>query len=219
VSAIRTIFAAAAAGYGKGNALLALERPETESLIGDVRGRRVLDLGAGTGHYAFWSMAHGARSAVALDFAAEMLAGAPRPAVVADAARLPFRAGAFDLVVAALVMSFVDDRGQLVREVARVLCPGGVLVLSDMHEVASTLGWTRSFTGPRGERLVVEAPPPRMESVRRALAEAGFGLTDVREPRIDDRLEGEFRRAGRRDFANMRGLPVLQLYRACRGGS
>ena len=219
MSAVREVFAAAAAGYGKGNALLALERPETEALIGDVRGRRVLDLGAGTGHYAFWAMAHGAHNAVALDFAAEMLAGAPRPAVVADAARLPFRAGSFDLVVAALVMSFVSDRAALLCEVARVLGRGGVLVLSDMHEVASELGWERSFRGPRGERLVIDAPPPRRAAVQRALGEAGFALTDVREPCIDDRLEPAFRRAGRRDFAAMRGLPVLQLYRACRGGS
>lgn len=219
MSAIRAVFAAAAATYAQGNALLVLERLETEALIGDVHGKRVLDLGAGTGHYAFWAMSHGARSAVALDFTAEMLAGAPRPAVVADAARLPFGAGAFDLVVGALVMSFVGDRGGLLREAARVLGPGGVLVLSDMHEVASELGWERSFRGPGGERLVVDAPPPRIDAMRRGLGEAGFALTDVREPRIDERLRPEFRRAGRSDFETLRGLPVLQLYRARRGGS
>jgi ubiquinone/menaquinone biosynthesis C-methylase UbiE len=219
VSAVRAVFAAAAETYAQGNALLALERPETEALIGDVRGRHVLDLGAGTGHYAAWAAAHGARGAVALDFTAEMLAHAPRPAVVADAARLPFRPERFDLVVAALVISFVKDHGGLLREAARVLRPGGVLVLSDMHEVASELGWQRSFRGPRGERLVIEAPPPRIESMRRWLDEAGFALTDVREPRIDDRLQRHFSRAGRSDFEKLRGLPVLQLYRACRGGS
>lgn len=215
---VREVFAAAAARYGRGNALLTLERPETESLIGDVRGRRVLDLGAGTGHYAFWAMAHGARSAVALDFAREMLAGAPRPAVVADATRLPFRDGSFDLVVAALLLSFVGDRGALLRETARVLTPGGSVVLSDLHEVASDRGWRRCFEGPEGERLEVHAPPPRSAAVRRVLAEEGFLLSDAREARIDDRLRSEFRRAGRSDFEAMRGLPVLQLYRASRGG-
>jgi ubiquinone/menaquinone biosynthesis C-methylase UbiE len=215
---VREVFAAAAARYGRGNALLTLERPETESLIGDVRGRRVLDLGAGTGHYAFWAMAHGARSAVALDFAREMLAGAPRPAVVADATRLPFRDGSFDLVVAALLLSFVGDRAALLREAARVLSPGGCVVLSDLHEVASDRGWRRCFEGPAGETLEVHAPPPRSAAVRRALADEGFLLSDAREARIDDRLRGEFRRAGRSDFESMRGMPVLQLYRASRGG-
>jgi ubiquinone/menaquinone biosynthesis C-methylase UbiE len=219
MSVVREVFAAAAATYGEGNALLTLERPETEALIGDVRGLRVLDVGAGTGHYAAWALAHGAACAVALDLTAEMLSAAPRPAVVADAVRLPFRTASFDLVVGALVLSFVGDRGGLLRETARVLREGGVVVLSDMHEVARGLGWRRTFVGPRGERLLIDAPPPRREAMRRELREAGFALTDAREPRIDDRLEGEFRRAGRRDFARMKGLPVLQLYRACRGVS
>jgi SAM-dependent methyltransferase len=219
MSAIRAVFAAAARTYGKGNALLLLERPETEALIGDVRGRRLLDLGAGTGHYAGWARAHGARVAVALDVTPEMLARAPRPAVVADASRLPFPSGSFDVVVGALLMSFVKDRGRLLQEASRVLGPGGVLVLSDMHEIASELGWERSFRGPKGERLVIDAAPPRLEAMRKALGDAGFALEDVREPRIDDRLARAFRRAGRSDFEKLRGLPVLQLYRASRGGS
>ena len=219
MSAVRDVFAAAADKYEQGNALLLLERPETEALIGDVRGLRVLDLGAGTGHYAGWARSCGARVAVALDVTPEMLAHAPRPAVVADASRLPFAAGSFDVVVGALVVSFVRDRGRLLREVARVLGRDGVLVLSDVHEIATELGWQRSFRGPKGERLVLDAAPPRLETMRRALSEAGFAITDLREPRIDERLERAFRRAGRSDFERMRGLPVLQLYRACRGGS
>jgi ubiquinone/menaquinone biosynthesis C-methylase UbiE len=219
MSAVRAVFAAAARTYDRGNPLLLLERPETEALIGDVRGRRVLDLGAGTGHYASWARARGARVAVALDVTPEMLAHASRPAVVADAARLPFGASCFDVVVGALVISFVKDRGRLLREASRVLGPGGVLVLSDMHEVASELGWERSFQGPRGERLVIDAAPPRLDAMRRALDEAGFAVEDVREPSIDDRLARAFRRAGRSDFDQLRGRPVLQLYRASRGGS
>jgi malonyl-CoA O-methyltransferase len=219
MSAMRAVFAAAAAGYAKGNPLLAVERPETEALVGDVRGQRVLDLGAGIGHYAGWARARGAKVAVALDVTAEMLARAPRPSVVADAARLPFGPESFDLVVGALLISFVKDRGRILREAARVLRPGGSLVLSDLHEVAGDLGWERSFSGPDGERLVVDAPPPRLDAMRRALDEAGFETIDVREPRIDGRLEEHFRRAGRSDFERLRGLPVLQLYRASRGGS
>ncbi len=219
MSAVRTVFAAAAGTYDEGNPLLVLERPETEALIGDVRGLRVLDLGAGTGHYASWARARGARVAVALDVTPEMLAHAPRPAVVADATRLPFAAGSFDVVVGALVVSFVKDRGRLLRDAARVLRPGGALVLSDMHEIATEMGWQRSFRGPKGERLVIDAAPPRLESMRRALDEAGLALTDLREPRIDERLERAFRRARRSDFEKLRGLPVLQLYRASRGGS
>jgi SAM-dependent methyltransferase len=179
----------------------------------------VLDLGAGTGHYASLAAAQGARLSLALDFTAQMLATAPRPAVLGDAARLPLRDSAFDVVVAALLVSFVSDRRSLFAEAARVLEPGGVLVLSDLHPVASELGWSRSFAGPSGERLVIEAPPPGALQLREELAGAGLAVELQQEPLIDERLEPEFRRAGRKDFEELRGTPLLLLLRARKGGS
>jgi arsenite methyltransferase len=211
---VREVFAAAAAQYGRGNPLLALERPETAALVPDVRGSVVLDLGAGTGHYAALAAALGARIAVALDFTPEMLAAAPRPAVVGDAARLPLGDGSVDLVVAALVVSFLPDRPAAFAEVARVLRPDGVLVLSDLHAVASAQGWSRSFAGAAGERLVIEASPAATDVLEAELAAAGLRVEARREPAIDERLEAEFRRAGRTDFARLRGTPLLLALRA-----
>jgi SAM-dependent methyltransferase len=217
-TSVREVFALAAVRYGQGNPLLAVERPETESLIPAVAGRDVLDLGSGTGHYARFTAALGARTAVALDVTWAMAAAGPRPAVVGDAARLPFLDRSLDLVVAALLLSFVDDRAALFAEAARVLRPGGVLVASDLHAVASARGWSRSFEGPSGERLVIDAPPASARELRNGLAAAGLAVEALHEPAIDDRLLPEFRRAGRKDFRSLLGTPLLVVLRARKGG-
>lgn len=213
-TSVRDVFAVAAAAYDRGNPLLELERPETGALLPVLAGRDVLDVGAGTGHYARRAAAEGARVAVALDLTPEMVARAPRPALVADATRLPFACGCLDVVIAGLLLSFVADLEQALAEIARVLRPGGVLVASDLHEAASRRGWRRSFAGPAAERVVIEAPPPALRALRAGLRRAGLRLEALREPVIDERLRPAFERAGRGDFATLRGTPLLQIVRA-----
>ena len=92
-------------------------------------GARVLDLGAGTGTAGRAALGAGARSVVSADLAVSMLrhcgpAGHP---VAAEATALPFRAGSFDLVVAAFCLSHLTDPGAALREARRV---GGALAAS-----------------------------------------------------------------------------------------
>lgn len=211
---VREVFAAAAASYGRGNPLLVVEREETAALLPDLAGRDVLDLGAGHGHYARLARTLGARRAVALDLSPAMAAEAPPPAVVGDAARLPLASASLDVVVAALVLSYAAPWADALREAGRVLRGGGALVLSDLHPVASERGWRRSFDGADGRTLTLEAPPAGLRELRAALEEAGLALERWREPEVDERLEPEFRRAGRRDFARLRGTPLLVVLRA-----
>jgi SAM-dependent methyltransferase len=111
-------------------------------LLGDVRGRRVLELGAGAAAGARWLAGQGA-DPVALDLSAGMLrharaaerrSGVRVPLVQADALALPFRSGAFDVVCTAFgAIPFVADSLAAMREVARVLRPGGSWVFSITH--------------------------------------------------------------------------------------
>ena len=211
---VREVFSTAAAAYGRGNPLLAVERAETPLLLPRLEGRDVVDLGCGQGHYARLARTLGARLVVAVDFAEPMLARAPRPAVLADAARLPLRDACADVVVAALLLSFVPERARVLAEIARVLRPGGALVASDLHPAASARGWRRSFEDARGRTRVIEAPPPAIEDLEASLADAGLEIAERREPEVDERLEPEFRRAGRTDFERLRGTPLLVTLRA-----
>jgi SAM-dependent methyltransferase len=111
-------------------------------LLGDVRGRRVLELGAGAAAGARWLAGQGAE-VTALDLSAGMLrharAAAARtgvgvPLVQADALALPFADGVFDIVCTAFgAIPFVADSGAAMREVARVLRTGGSWVFSITH--------------------------------------------------------------------------------------
>ncbi|WP_372338984.1 class I SAM-dependent methyltransferase [Actinoplanes sp. RD1] len=111
-------------------------------LLGDVRGKRVLELGAGAAAAARWLDGQGAE-VVAMDLSAGMLrqarAGAERsgvevPLVQADALALPFATDAFDIVFTAFgAIPFVADSAAVMREVARVLRPGGRWVYSLTH--------------------------------------------------------------------------------------
>lgn len=69
---------------------------------------------------------------LALDYSAGMLALAdPQvPRVRADAHRLPLAAGSVEVAVAAFVLFMLDDARTAVRELARVLAPGGVLAVA-----------------------------------------------------------------------------------------
>jgi SAM-dependent methyltransferase len=214
---VREVFSAAAAAYGRGNPLLAVERDETPRLLPRLEGRDVLDLGCGHGHYARLALTLGARRVLALDCAAPMAAAAPAPAVVADAGRLPLRNARLDVVVASLLLSFVADPRGLLREVARVLRPGGALVASDLHPAASARGWSRSFEDGQGRTRVIDAPPLPLPELRAGLGAAGLVVADWNEPVVDERLLPEFRRAGRRDFEALRGAALLVTLRAVKG--
>ena len=88
-ASVREVFAAAAGSYGRGNPLLGMERAEMAGLWPDPGGMDVLDVGAGTGYYAAWAAARGARRAVALDCTPEMLAAGARLARGSESPRLP----------------------------------------------------------------------------------------------------------------------------------
>jgi SAM-dependent methyltransferase len=116
------------------------ERPATIALLGDVAGRRVLEVGCGPGALTQWLADHGA-DVTAMDVSPEMVrlatqrtAGRAR-IVTADLAEpLAFAADAsFDLVVASLVLHYLADWAAPLAEFHRVLTPRGAVVFSTHH--------------------------------------------------------------------------------------
>jgi ubiquinone/menaquinone biosynthesis C-methylase UbiE len=105
------------------------------------RPARVLDLAAGAGHTAL-AFAALARRVVAYDVTEPMLSvaqhclaerGAHNVSVVAgDVARLPFDDGVFDLVTCRIAAHHFANPAEAVREVQRVLRPGGTFLLQDI---------------------------------------------------------------------------------------
>jgi SAM-dependent methyltransferase len=117
-------------------------RESDAGLLGELSNRRVLEVGCGSAPCARWLTTQGAR-VVGLDLSAAMLrhavqaareTGLPVPLVQADAGRLPFADNSFDLACSAFgAVPFVADSAAVMREVARVLRPGGRWIFAVTH--------------------------------------------------------------------------------------
>ncbi len=107
-------------------------------------GKRILDLGSGTGDLARELARQGAALVVGADLTPEMLQSAvrlramrrlaadPHAWVAADGHRLPFADASFDAVTNGFLLRNLTDRPAAFREMARVLRPGGRVVCLDM---------------------------------------------------------------------------------------
>ncbi|GAA5046836.1 SAM-dependent methyltransferase [Thermocatellispora tengchongensis] len=113
-------------------------------LLGEVAGRRVLEVGCGAGQCGRWLVTQGAH-VVGIDLSFRQLrhsrridldSGVALPAAVADAGALPFAAASFDLACSAFgALPFVADARAVLAEVRRVLRPGGRFVFSVSHPI------------------------------------------------------------------------------------
>jgi ubiquinone/menaquinone biosynthesis C-methylase UbiE len=118
-----------------------VDRVEKEAIFAvlpELHGRRVLEVGCGTGNISLVLARRGAR-VVGLDVSGPMLTAAQQKArqhglllawIRSGAAALPFHKNSFDGVISILALDFMADRPGIVKEMRRVLRPGGFLLLA-----------------------------------------------------------------------------------------
>lgn len=186
------------------NRSLVLDAPMLEQ-CGDVSGKRVLDVGCGEGRFCRMLGERGAdtvgvdpterfiQRCIELDSVGEYL--------TASGEDLPFADATFDLVVSYLVLIDIPDFRAAIQEMARVLKPGGRLVMSNLQSFATTRDrpWIRNEAGEklyfamdnyneeRGERVewagisIVNFHRP-MHMYMNAFIDAGLVLKRYLEP-------------------------------------
>lgn len=191
--------AAAYARVSAGNvANAAYERPAVRALLGEVRALDVLDAGCAAGEHSAWLIASGAR-VVALDASETMVRlaqgrlGERARVVCADLVQpLPFDAASFDLVLSSLTLHYVEDWLPPLREFARVLRPGGRLVLSTHHpfmtaDVVDDYHAVRlvddAWSGFADEPVSVRYYHRPLQRIVDDVLAAGFALRGLHEPR------------------------------------
>jgi len=137
----------------------ALELEAVLRAADEVSGQDVLDVGCGDGLYTVALARRGAR-VFGLDRSLPALRSATRKAdevgvrmrlAAGDAIRLPFADTSFELVVAVTVLCFVSSPENAIREVERVLRPGGRFVLGELGRWSTWAAWRR-VRGMFGDR-------------------------------------------------------------------
>ena len=181
-----------------------LPTEEDLRLLGDLRGKRVLDLGCGGGHNAV-AMARDGATVIGVDLSVEQLALARQLAAdhevrvelrsgdLADLAYL--RADSIDLAISADAFGYVEDLGRVFRQVHRVLKVGSPLVFSLAHPA-----WHMVAGGPADPPVVRRSyfdrsplPPPvggegvaehphDLSSLLTGLVRASYRVEHVVEP-------------------------------------
>lgn len=184
-----------AASYdGPGNALLEWEAGYVRELLADVPPGRALDAGCGTGRHAEWLAGKG-HSVTGVDASARMLALArdklPRHQwLVGDFERLPFPDASFELVLCALALTHRPDPAPAVTEFARVLAPGGTLLVSDTAtEYTGSSRYPLVRNGDDGSAHYLPGWTHPLSSYLQPALAAGLELTAVHEPRSGPRTD------------------------------
>jgi SAM-dependent methyltransferase len=174
------------------------ERPATLALAGDVSGLRVLDAGCGNGPLAAELVDRGAavtgvdRSARLLEIAAQRL-GPAVPLLQADLSEpLPFGDEDFDLIVASLVMHYLEDWVPTLSEFHRLLVSGGRLIISTHHPLMdhrvagqadyfATYEWTEDWA--KGDQVTTMRFWHRpLHAMTDALRQTGYTIDVLSEP-------------------------------------
>jgi len=120
-----------------------LEMPTTLKLLGNIRGKKILDLGCGTGIYAKILTKKGAK-VKGIDISKEMIKIAQKenPEIefkVGNAEKLPYKSKEFDIVLSALVLEYFKDWNKVLKEINRVLEKDGLLIFSIGNPVSSSI--------------------------------------------------------------------------------
>ncbi len=147
--------------FVEGKTLLKLTRPK--------KGDLVLDVGCGTGRFSLLLKRRGCK-VVGLDFSEEMLTFSKNrgltTVVRGDALHLPFPPNTFRIVISVFVLEFLKDPELALKEMIRVTCKGGKVVVGVLNKwslwglrTKLGLGWRASkdyhpFTPPEIRKMI-----------------------------------------------------------------
>jgi len=165
----------AAARYDEKDGYLnSFEKGQVADVLGDLSGKKILDVGAGTGRLSLGFAKQGA-SVTALDLSGKMLQILTRnnPRIetqIADAEALPFADNTFDIVVAAFLIVHLKDPARFFDEAYRVLKDDGKFLVTNINQKEPPEIKTKEGM------IKIESYYHRPEKVKQILEDLAFGI-------------------------------------------
>lgn len=201
------------------NVTVTLEEEAVRPLLAQLPEGPLLDAGCGTGRHTV-TLAAAGRDVTGVDASAAMVERARQRVPdadfgVADLDDLPFPDASFSGVVCALALSHLPRLGQAVREIGRVLRPGGRAIVSNPHPNATALlAFQARFSRPDGTRAYIPEYPHMLSEYVEAFAAANLVVTRCLEPVMPADLARSKAKHGYDDAyaAALAGLPVVLVW-------
>lgn len=202
-----------------GNDTIALEEPVVRSLLDEFPEGLVLDAACGTGRHAGYLAAAG-HEVIGVDASEEMLrrARAKHPRLDfrrGELAALPVADDAVSAAVCALALSHLPELTTAVGELARVLRPGGQLVISNPHPFATgILNWRAVYMTANGERREIPEHAHLHQDYVKAFGAAGLRVRRLLEPALTPSQARARARLGRQDLYEqaLTGIPAVIVW-------
>lgn len=213
--------------YDRPNPAIEGEQPVVHAMLADLPAGIALDAACGTGRHAA-KLAELGHQVIGVDTTEAMLDIARAKVPDAEFRRgsledLPVDDDSVDLITCALALTHVPDLGPVLREFRRVLRPGGIAVLSDMHPFNTMLsGRLAAFPEDditKGIPYVVNRTHPVSDYIA-AFQAAQLSIVECVEPTFGDVQLGAlpsfafYPEASRHAFEGLPYLLIWRLHRA-----
>jgi cytosine/adenosine deaminase-related metal-dependent hydrolase/ubiquinone/menaquinone biosynthesis C-methylase UbiE len=200
------------------NPLLMLEEREVTSLLPPLKGCDVLDVGCGTGRWL--SRLEGFRTASlsGIDSSPAMLERAQQKIrnvnLLCQDLSSKFQIGTSskDFVLSSFVVSYLDNLQIFAQECARIIRPGGCLLISDMHPAtAAERDWKRTFHID-GAGFEISVRSRSLQEIVSTFQNYGFDVQALTEPPFDLPEQTIFESTGKlADYENLMGIPAIYI--------
>jgi ubiquinone/menaquinone biosynthesis C-methylase UbiE len=168
--------------------LFPIEHPTMRLLLDPLSPSLVLDAACGTGRYSAYLAECGHR-VIGVDRSPAMLAKARAKLPESDFREgdleaLPVESGSVDAAVCALALVHLPEVDRAIAELARVVRPGGRVIISDVHPFLVLLGWQAQFRTADGGAGFMRLHPNLISDYCQAFAATGLRVRTCHEPRL-----------------------------------
>lgn len=202
--------------------LFPVEEPAVRGLLAGLPPGRVLDAACGTGRHSLWLAAQG-HAVVGVDVSPDMLARARAKLPAGqfehgELTALPLADASVDAALCALALVHVADMRPALAELARVVRPGGRVVISDVHPFLVALGWQAQFRTAAGGAGFVRLNRHLPSDYVQAATAAGLAVRGMAEPLLPPEsavtvAQAPLPEANALAWAGLPGVIVLELRR------